>query len=464
MSTSTTAAPPTTPGVPGSPARRRPGILQLLVLSIAALAPATVLAAGPLALVGPVAGNGTWLAYLVGAVIALAVAFCVRVFAQRLAVSGSLYSYVQEGIGPRAAALAGAGLLVGYVGVAWAVVAGVGAYTGSLFGSAPDDLLVQGGTCLVVAVLAWAIAVRGVQEAAWFTLAVQALSILVVTVVVVAAVISDGVQLGDQLALEGASLKGVGLAVAIVFISFVGFESSAALGAEARDPQRAIPRLLVGIPVGLGVLYVLFALLQTPMLPSVLDRVLAGASPVNAVAEDAGLGALAPVLDASLAASFAAAAVGLLTFVSRIVATMAEDGLLPRALGATHTTHGTPHRAVALVAAGAVVVPVVLTATTGQGALGVFALVGTPGAFGFLFAYVLLAVAAVLVRRRTAGRLGSLLVAAPVAIVGAVGVYVVNITDPAAAPFDSSPWVAAVAVVAVAVPMLIAVGRHGAQR
>jgi amino acid transporter len=442
----------------------RAGFGQLFVLSLATLAPATVLGLGP-AVVMATAGAGTWLSYVGAAVVALSVGICVTVFARRRAVSGSLYSYVGDGLGRDAGFLAGWGLLIGYVGVAWAVVAGVGAFAGSFLtgvGIEGGALGPQAAVYALIALAGWALAVRGVQEAASVTLAIQALSLLVVGAVLVAAIADHGISIGGQLRLEGASLGDVGLGMTLTFISFVGFESSAALGAEARDPHRAVPRLLRLIPLALGAAYVAGALLQVPVLGGLGEQLAAGVSPVTAMAEESGLGGIGGLLDLAMAASFLAASIALLTCVARVVHTMASDGVLPRGLAKTHPRLRTPHVAIAIVSAGAFLAPTLLLAITDQAPIGVFMLLGTPGAFGFLAAYVLVAVAAVVVRRRERGPAGLVGIAALVAAAGSVWTYVNSITHPAPAPFDVLPYVFA-GLMAAGLCALLAARRGGAR-
>jgi amino acid transporter len=343
-------------------------------------------------------------------------------------------------------------------------VAGVGAFAGSFLaelGIAGGALWAQALVYALVAAAGWALAVRGVQESVAVTLAIQALSLVAVGVVLVAVLADRGLDLGGQLTLEGASLSDVGLGMTITFISFVGFESSAALGAEARDPRRAIPRLLMLIPLTLGVAYTLAALLQIPVLAGLGSELAAGASPVTALAAESGLGGIGWLLDLALATSFLAAAIGLLTFVSRVVHTMSSDGVLPRRLATTHRRHGTPHVAIAIVAAGAFAAPTALLAVTDETPLGVFTLLGTPGSFGFLAAYVLAAVAAVVVRRREGGRTVLVAAAALLAGAGSVWTYVNAITHPAPAPYDVLPLVFA-GLMALGAVALVALRRsHG---
>ena len=62
-----------------------------------------------------------------------------------------------------------------------------------------------------------------------------------------------------QFTLEGLSFDGVTFGIVLGVLGFVGFESAASLGAEARNPHRTIPRAVLGSAVLVGVLYVFAA-------------------------------------------------------------------------------------------------------------------------------------------------------------------------------------------------------------
>jgi amino acid transporter len=137
-------------------------------------------------------------------------------------------------------------------------------------------------------------------------------------------------------------------AVALLFSSFIGFDSIAQAGGEARDPQRTLP-LAIGISVlGVGAFYLAFTAAVYHAVPwaFVAER-----------ARDTDL--TAPGLLGYLVgpgwtlAMLAGAAVGLfnslpgmLLAVSRLVFAWAEDGVAPASLAAIHPRWRTPHVAI----------------------------------------------------------------------------------------------------------------------
>src|SRR3984957_8015414 len=97
--------------------------METLAQSIATVGPSlTPVATIPL--VGALAGNGTWLAYVLATIAILFVAWCVSRFARYPSSPGSLYSYVAMILPPWLGAVAGWSLLLAYIGTGASVLGG----------------------------------------------------------------------------------------------------------------------------------------------------------------------------------------------------------------------------------------------------------------------------------------------------------------------------------------------------
>ena len=62
-----------------------------------------------------------------------------------------------------------------------------------------------------------------------------------------------------QLRLQGSSISGIRLGLVLAIFSFVGFESATALGHEAKEPLRTIPRAVLQCALGAGAFFILAA-------------------------------------------------------------------------------------------------------------------------------------------------------------------------------------------------------------
>jgi APA family basic amino acid/polyamine antiporter len=151
----------------------------------------------------------------------------------------------------------------------------------------------------------------------------------------------------------------------LLFFAFAGYARIATLGEEVRDPARTIP---TAIPIALLITLVVYATVAVAALCAVGPAALASSdAPLRTVADSGALSWAVPVVRIGAAIASLGVLLSLLAGVSRTTFAMADEGDLPRWLGAVHPIHRVPHRA-ELVVAGAVTV-VVLTADV-RGAIG----------------------------------------------------------------------------------------------
>src|ERR1700723_1851261 len=110
--------------------------VETLAQSVSTIAPtATPVATIPL--VCALAGNGTWLAYVLATVAILLVAWCIGRFARYSSSPGSLYTYANMILPPWLGAATAWSLLLAYVATASSVIGGFYQYANLLLRDAP---------------------------------------------------------------------------------------------------------------------------------------------------------------------------------------------------------------------------------------------------------------------------------------------------------------------------------------
>ncbi|WP_304108832.1 APC family permease [Mycolicibacterium bacteremicum] len=126
----------------------------------------------------------------------------------------------------------------------------------------------------------------------------------------------------------------------IAYYSFVGFETSANVVEEIRDPSRVYPRALFASLITAGVVYVLVGLASAAVLPT--DELSRSSGPLLDVVSASGLNM--PDWAFSAIALVAVANGALLTMImaSRLAFGMSEHGLLPRQLSYVLPQRRTP--------------------------------------------------------------------------------------------------------------------------
>ena len=186
---------------------------------------------------------------------------------------------------------------------------------------------------------------RGIRESmgANFVMTAIEVSGLVIVVVVVGVLVVGG---GGDVSRVGQTPEGTNAATAVLagaviaYYSFVGFETSANMVEEVKDPSRVYPRALFAALVTAGVVYVLVGLASSIALPA--DELSRSSGPLLAVVEASGVALPSWVF--SLIALIAVANGALLTMImaSRLAYGMSEQGLLPRVLSRVLRRRRTP--------------------------------------------------------------------------------------------------------------------------
>lgn len=374
--------------------RRNLGPVEVLAQSVSCAAPAAAMATVP-AIVAATAGPATLWSFVVATVLALLIGTCIGQFTRRMAVAGSLYSLTAKGLGPGAALASAGALLVGCGVLVMAAVTGAAIYLDYLLarlGAPPGG--VAAGAAVAVTLGAGALVLLGVRLSARVVLLVETVSITIIIVVLGVLLLGPGA--GPLAAPPGPDpgLAGVAAGVLPALGAFIGFEAATALGVEARRPYVTVPRAVLVTAGVVGLLSLFAALTQ-------VTTTGAGTGPpqplVVLAAHDTPW--LAAALDLGIVASFFACTVATGNVLVRVLFSMARDGVVPVALGATHPRYRTPHVAIlaGLPAAGAV--PVAMLAGGMPGG-GVLTLLLTVASAGYLIAYLLVCLAAPLFLRR----------------------------------------------------------------
>lgn len=420
-------------------ARSTMGSVEVLAQSLAGIAPSAVMATGPV-LVVLSAGNGTWLSYLSAMVLVLLIGLCVVQYGNHVASTGSLYSYVANSLGPGGAFATGWGLVIGYAFIAIVGVVGVGLYGSSLLeglgiGAAnrPGELLLfllaAGGAC--------AFAAAGIKLSTRLGLVLEVVSVSAILVLIAVVLGRHGLSDPAQTHLRGTASNGITFGIVLATLGFVGFESAAALGAEAKDPRTAIPRAVLSSAAIVGVLYVLAAYATIKGLGA--EALGTSSVPMDDLAEVAGLYGFRYVIDLGVTLSFFAVIIASVNAAARVLYTMAHEQMLPAPLARAHPRHRTPQVAILTLLPVVLLVPVVML-LSGTTAFDIYAYTGTLGTYGYLTAYLLMAAGMpVFLRRRGLMRPQHVALAAA-AVLAVVYVIYKNLVPVPPSPYNVLPY------------------------
>jgi basic amino acid/polyamine antiporter, APA family len=286
----------------------------------------------------PMAGPAVIWSFVIAGAVAGLTAVCYAELAGAVPVAGSSYSYTYATLGEFVALGVGACLLLEW-GVAGAAVAVgwseyVNQFIDNVFGIELPEALSnapeQGGLINLPAVILVALCalllIRGVSESAKTNAVMVIIKIAVLVMFIVIGVQGWNSDNLDDFAPFGFS--GITAAAGVIFFTFVGLDSVAAAGEEAKNPRRNLP---LAIMIALGtvtVLYVLTALVAVAAQPSdqfedqeaglaqILEDVVGAQWPGTALAA----GAIISIFSVTLVSLYGQ---------TRILFAMSRDGMIP---------------------------------------------------------------------------------------------------------------------------------------
>ncbi|GAA4861365.1 amino acid permease [Saccharopolyspora rosea] len=377
----------------GGALRRTLGLRQLTMISVGA-----TLGTGIFVVLGeavPLAGPAVALAFVFAGITALLSALSYAELAGMIPVAGSSYSYAYATLGELVAWICGWCLILEYGVSVAAVAVGWGQYVNELLRltlgvALPDALSAPPGDggvvnlpAAVVVVLAMVALLGGAKESARVNSAM--VLIKTVTLVLFCALAFAAVRDGNFSPFLPLGLGGVSAAGAKVFFSYIGFDAASTAGAEARAPQRDLPRAIM---LSLGVVTVLYCLVSLAAVGAMHWTRFAGTE--AALSKVLGGHAGSVLLSVGAVVAVASVVLAVLYGQTRVLFAMSRDGLVPKLFSRVNPRTGVPS-ANTVIVAGFIAV---LAAVVPLGDLADATSIGT------LFAFALVNVA-VLVLRRT---------------------------------------------------------------
>jgi len=366
--------------------------METLAQSVSTMAPTTTPAA-TIPLVCALAGNGTWLAYVLATVAVLLVALCIARYARHSASPGSLYTYASMTLPPWLAATVAWSLLLAYVATGSSVIGGFYHYANLLLHDATGHTYSAVFLAtLVTGVSIW-IAYRDVKISARLMLWIEAASVTVIVILVMLLLVRHGWHLDlEQLHLHGMTGSGLRLGLVLALFSFVGFESATTLGSEARNPLKAIPRAVIMSALLAGAFFTVCAYAEVLGFHAVGQDLGTSQAPMYVLARVGGVPVLALLIDIGALVSLFAGTLACITAAARVLLLMAHNGLAHGALRNTHVRNQTPSRAVVITGIAALL-PVAVLAARGASGLDVYGWLGSLATYGFIVAYALVCLA-----------------------------------------------------------------------
>lgn len=303
-----------------------------------------VLGAGIYALMGVLAGEvggALWAPLLAALILALLTAGSYAELVTKYPRAGGAAVFAERAFGRPLVSF-----LVGFCMLAAGVTSAAGlslAFAGDYLATFIDVPAIP--AAIVFLALVAALNARGISESMKSNVVMTVIELTGLLIVIIAGAVMVAEGRGDmgrvvQFPADSAPALAILGGAIIAYYSFVGFETSANVVEEIRDPSRIYPRALFASLITAGVVYVLVGLASAAVLPA--DELSRSSGPLLDVVSASGLNV--PDWAFSAIALVAVANGALLTMImaSRLAFGMSEHGLLPRQLSYVLPQRRTP--------------------------------------------------------------------------------------------------------------------------
>ncbi len=290
-------------------------------------------------------------------------------------ISGSAYTYAYATLGEFFAWIIGWDLIIEYLFAASTVSVGWSGYVVSFFGNfgihfskafttSPvifNDItqhfeMSQGGIVNIPAIfiifLVTLLLVLGVKESARFNNIIVIIKLTVIFIFIFIGVFYINPHNWHPFIPKNTGhfgsfgWSGILRGAAVIFFAYIGFDAVSTAAQESKNPQRDLPRGILGSLVICTILYILVALILTGIVPF---HSLGVPDPIAVGVDATGLKWLAPLVKVGAIAGLSSVILVMLMGQPRIFFTMSRDGLLPPVFSKVHSRFKTPYMSTIIV-------------------------------------------------------------------------------------------------------------------
>lgn len=367
--------------------RRSLGAWQLTSLGVGAIIGAGIFSGAGTAISGGPnhvgAGPGLVLSYVLVAIACGFAALCYAEFASMIPQAGSAYTYAYATLGELVAWIIGWDLIIEYavgniaVAVSWSayfvtLLRGFGialpawlttdpqtasrafvelqanpAAVGSVreaalaWSTAPEvfgfHVIFNLPAVLIVALITWVLVI-GIRESAWANTVMVILKLAILAFFIIIG--AFWVRPENWTPFMPNGWNGVFVGASLIFFAYIGFDAVSTAAEEAKNPQRDMPRAMIGSLLITSVIYIVVTLVMTGLVPWTEHG---NADPLASAFTARGYDWVAGIISFGAIVSMASVLLVFQLGQPRIFFAMARDGLLPQWAAKLHPRYHTPH-------------------------------------------------------------------------------------------------------------------------
>ncbi|MBK7600440.1 MAG: amino acid permease [Acidobacteria bacterium] len=358
----------------------------LSALNLTTLGIGAIIGAGIFVLTGHAAaanaGPAIALSFVLGGIVCAFAGLCYAEMASTVPIAGSAYTYAYATMGEFIAWLIGWDLILEYslgavtVAIGWSgyVVSFLGknlgihipeAYAGAPYAFDPATGWTSTGgvinlPAMVIIAIVTILLVIGIEESANVNSVIVIIKVAIVLFFIIAGIafvstgnwVTAGNPAGNFIPPNNGTFgefgwSGILRGAGVVFFAYIGFDAVSTAAQEARNPQKDMPRGILGSLVICTILYVLVAIVLAGVVPydklNVPDPIAVGIDALSLKLPGALVKTMVPMVKLGAIAGLSSVILVMLLGQTRIFFSMSKDGLLPDAVAKIHHRFRTPY-------------------------------------------------------------------------------------------------------------------------
>ena len=296
------------------------------------------------------AGPGIVLSFVAAGLLCMLVGLAYAELASLIPAAGSAYAYTFASLGEGMAFLCGWSLIIGYIVTASAVAVGFSAYFSGMMASLgmeiPKALLTtapEGGIinlpAVVIALLIGLLLAHGTKESSRLNTILISLTICAIIAFLV--VTTPHMDLSKNMEpFLPFGTAGIMTGAAVVFFSFMGFDTVATSAEECKTPEKSLP---IGIIASVFVCLCIYAVVAFVLTGTINYADLDRADPVAYCLRTIGYTGLANLVTVGILFGMITTLIVYIFGQARVFFAMSRDGFLPKTMANIHPKYGTPY-------------------------------------------------------------------------------------------------------------------------